>query len=534
MSDYGDCKDKHTLFAALLAAEGIKAYPVLIRAEGDTDNVDPDVPSPMQFSHVITAVPQDKGYLFLDTTPEVGPYGYLVPELRDKKALVMPDGSPASLVQTPADPPFNSLFTFQADAAIDDAGTLTGKMQFTARGDFEVIYRALFRQAGQPQWNDLVQRISSSLGFGGTVSVATATPPDETDVPLHVEYNYTRKEYSDWANRRIGPPFPAILLPDVPEDEDKNPKPLKLGTPHDFVYEATIKLPANSNPTLPSAVHFDGEVGTYQADYSFSNGVLHVERRMTRKVRDISPTQMDAYKKWKKTIEHDQEAYIPLFGGTSAFSDIAGSPEARALFDEGRNAWQKRDLGGAADSFQQAVDKDPKFAQAWYALGAVNLALGDTDEAVAALKKAAALDPNEPENYASMTSELIARHHEDDALAIWQQIEKENPQTPDSPRQVAAILIEMKRYTEAVPELESSTGRYPKDAYLQYQLATACFYTNSPDKGVASAKKALALDQTPRILNDVAYVLADNNTHLEMRCATRNKPLRRSKPSSAQ
>jgi transglutaminase-like putative cysteine protease len=69
MSDYGDCKDKHTLFAALLAAEGIKAYPVLIRAEGDTDNVDPDVPSPMQFSHVITAVPQDKGYLFLDTTP---------------------------------------------------------------------------------------------------------------------------------------------------------------------------------------------------------------------------------------------------------------------------------------------------------------------------------------------------------------------------------------------------------------------------------------------------------------------------------
>jgi transglutaminase-like putative cysteine protease len=50
---YGDCKDKHTLFAALLREEGIQSYPVLIDS---SRKLDPDVPSPAQFDHVITAI----------------------------------------------------------------------------------------------------------------------------------------------------------------------------------------------------------------------------------------------------------------------------------------------------------------------------------------------------------------------------------------------------------------------------------------------------------------------------------------------
>src|ERR1700689_4135009 len=59
-NDYGDCKDKHTLFAALLAAENIKAYPALISS---TMKIDPEVPSPLQFDHVITAIPKGNGFL---------------------------------------------------------------------------------------------------------------------------------------------------------------------------------------------------------------------------------------------------------------------------------------------------------------------------------------------------------------------------------------------------------------------------------------------------------------------------------------
>src|SRR6202171_6321256 len=55
---YGDCKDKLTLFSALLRAEGIQSYPVLIHS---TRKLDADVPSPAQFDHVITAAPMGGG-----------------------------------------------------------------------------------------------------------------------------------------------------------------------------------------------------------------------------------------------------------------------------------------------------------------------------------------------------------------------------------------------------------------------------------------------------------------------------------------
>src|SRR6202166_2516551 len=74
---YGDCKDKHTLFSALLRAEGIQSYPVMIHS---TRKLDVDAASPAQLDHVITAAPLGTGtaLTWLDTTPEVTPYGLIL------------------------------------------------------------------------------------------------------------------------------------------------------------------------------------------------------------------------------------------------------------------------------------------------------------------------------------------------------------------------------------------------------------------------------------------------------------------------
>jgi Domain of Unknown Function with PDB structure (DUF3857)/Transglutaminase-like superfamily len=70
-NQYGDCKDKHTLLASLLNASGIKAYPALISTSRD---IDPEMPSPSEFDHVITVIPQASALSWLDTTAEVGPF----------------------------------------------------------------------------------------------------------------------------------------------------------------------------------------------------------------------------------------------------------------------------------------------------------------------------------------------------------------------------------------------------------------------------------------------------------------------------
>ena len=114
----------------------------------------------------------------------------------------------STLVKTPADPPFKSEVKFEIDAALGSDGTLTGKIQRTVRGDFEVILRVAFRQTAQAQWKDLVQQFSYNCGFSGAVSEAVVSPPEETSNPFRILYAYKRKDYPDWANHRITPPSP--------------------------------------------------------------------------------------------------------------------------------------------------------------------------------------------------------------------------------------------------------------------------------------------------------------------------------------
>src|ERR1035438_6359654 len=88
---YGDCKDKHTLLASLLEAEGLHASSVLINS---SRKLDPDVPSPSQFDHVITMLPIGAGNgkkeeVWMDTTAEVAPFRLLAYSLRRKQALVI-------------------------------------------------------------------------------------------------------------------------------------------------------------------------------------------------------------------------------------------------------------------------------------------------------------------------------------------------------------------------------------------------------------------------------------------------------------
>ncbi len=61
---YGDCKDKCTLMRAMLDVAGIPSVPVLVNA---TSLVDPDLPSPSQFNHVIVGIPTSE----LDLSPEL-------------------------------------------------------------------------------------------------------------------------------------------------------------------------------------------------------------------------------------------------------------------------------------------------------------------------------------------------------------------------------------------------------------------------------------------------------------------------------
>ena len=93
----------------------------------------------------------------------------LLPQLRDKQALVMSSDNSAELLATPTSATVHGRHVFKIDGKFHEDDTLDAKIESSDRDDLELALRAAFRTVPEPKWNDLVQQISYGLGFSGTV-----------------------------------------------------------------------------------------------------------------------------------------------------------------------------------------------------------------------------------------------------------------------------------------------------------------------------------------------------------------------------
>jgi uncharacterized protein HemY len=531
-NNYGDCKDKHTLLASLLQASGIVLYPALISS---AHKLDPDVPSPAQFDHIIGYLPPNGGHsaLWLDTTPEVGPLGYLVPRIRDKPALVMSGEKPAELINTPADPPLLNTLTYKIAAKLADNGTLDAKVERTDRGDTEVILRSAFRKLGESDWKELMQRISYGSGYAGTVSEVQVSSPEAIAEPLHISYSYNRKEYPDWTNHHITPLPAPYFMPQVQEDDSQPKQPVWMGSSIEVISEATMEMPKGYLPKVPAAVDLKYDFAEYHSSYSQANGVLTVHRRLLTKVREISLAQLDDYKIFYKKMDEDAGQYVEM--DTNANSSLAAAgplrqkgfeyrdaiealpassdSEATRNEQEALDAMKTYDVARAEYLLKKAVERDPKFTRGRLRLAALYLGLAATSDATSTVQKAIEADPSQPLCYRILAYASVAMNHPDDAIKAWQGLLKVVPDDAEATSALGPVLMMRKRYIEAVPYLEAGAQKYTSPG-AQLQLGSAYLHSGQPEKGAALLEKFLTDDSTALMMNDAAYELADANVDL--------------------
>ena len=525
-NNYGDCKDKHTLLAALLQASGITLYPALISS---SHQLDPDVPSPAQFDHVIGYLPQGKTALWLDTTPEVSPFGYLLPALRDKSALVMMGDKPAQLVTTPVDPPFASSQTFKIEGKLSEDGSFQAQVQDSARGDGEIYLRAAFRRVPQPQWKDLVQQISYALGYAGTVSDVNASAPDLITEPFHFSYSYNRKDYPDWTNRQFSVPGLPFYMPLVKDDAKDV---VWLGPLLETVADSKVELPKGYKPQLPSNVDLKYDFAEYHATYSQDEGTLTSKRRLVIKMREVPVAELDDYRSFVKNLQNDVNRYVQTTTATSSnlaspstsgimptfMSGLQGLPdssssEANRLENDARSPALQKDPSAAIGALKKAVQADPKFARAWVELATLHLIQRQNDSALDSLRTAIDLDPKQLAVRKMYAFVLASLRRKEGALQAWLDILKQAPDDPDANSAAASFLMQDKRYADAIPYLETlvknSTTTFP-----HIQLGSAYLRSGQTEKGTAILQKVLETDSKPESFNDVAYEFAEADTNL--------------------
>ncbi|HEX3323100.1 MAG TPA: DUF3857 domain-containing protein [Terriglobales bacterium] len=529
---YGDCKDKHTLLASLLQAAGISAYPALINT---TRAMDQDVPSPAQFDHLISVVPHGKGFFWLDTTTEVAPLGYLMTPLRDKQALVIPSDRQAVFATTPRDPPFDSVTTFKIEAKLSDSGTLDGRVDRSDRGDVEVLLRSKFRRTARSQWKNLVQGVSYSSGFGGTVTDVDVSVPEATDAPFRLSYSYNRAAYGgDWENRRITVPLPSILLPTIENDGDKSSDPIWLGSPQEMEFESRLELPDGYKPELPQNIDITRDFAEYHASYDFDQGLMIARRRLLLKAREIPVGRYEEYKLFQKAVEDDRNRYFGLTSGSpsartnapttdrgvsfwEAVSNLPDSrnPEAVQAEADAGEAYHKNSVQAAIYAARSAVATDPKFVRAWIFLAGVLVDSGQIERAIEAYHKAIEADLHQPLSYEGLAILLMSEGRYEEAVEVCEDLLKIEPESATALLNLGSAEMKLGRAAEAASNLESALRVLPASVSLQIQLGEAYSRSGKSDKAFAAFSKALEIQPGARTESSIAYTLAEAHTDLK-------------------
>jgi Tfp pilus assembly protein PilF len=132
---------------------------------------------------------------------------------------------------------------------------------------------------------------------------------------------------------------------------------------------------------------------------------------------------------------------------------------ARKPFEQGMNAWQKKDYQQAANKFEKAVAAYPEYDTAYNNLGVMYAHLGQNDKALAAFRRAVEL----------------------------------NDKNADADRNLARMLIRQKDFPHAEELLKKAMTVQPPDAATLTMLAVAEIQDGKLDDAIKDAQRVNAM-----------------------------------------
>jgi tetratricopeptide (TPR) repeat protein len=514
-NQYGDCKDKHTLLSSLLEATGMHASSVLINS---SRKLDPDIPSPSQFDHVITLLPMGKEEVWMDTTTEVAPFRLLSFNIRKKQGLVIPVEGAPHLEETPADPPMANMQVQTIDGSINELGKLNAKVSYVVRGDTELLMRIIFRRVPSSQWEHLVENINAMGGLDGEITNLKVGDPAATREAFQFSYDVAKANFLDWSKKKseIDLPLSQFSLADPDEDETgADADPIKFGPPGEFTYRVKLVLPAKYTAHTPLPFSMKRDYGEYKAGYALDGPVFTAERSMLMRERELPATRTGDYLAFRRAVLSDLGQHLAV--ENTAAGSPAPPPDMKAddLNESARAAMGNGNFTLAIQLLKRAVEVDPKNKYAWNNLGLAYLSLRQGNDAVASFQKALEVNPYDEFAYNNLGRAYWQdRKYDDAANAFHKQLDN-NPLDKFAHANLGAMYAEWHKYDLAAPELEKAASLTPDDPGLQVSLGDAYLNLGQDDKALAAFDHAIEISATPLVWNNIAYQLSLKNTHLD-------------------
>jgi len=323
---YGDCKDKATLFIALVRRMGIRANPVLLSASGGADST---LPTVQQFDHMIAAVDRPEklgGRIYLDLTSDLTPYGELPPAEEGSFALVVHDDGTYEGVTLPETQPSANRAETRIVGELNADGNFAGHYTELKTGGLQYsLRRAYARVFSKDELSRLTQALANGVFSGASGDSLTLFDGRDLQAkPLVSLAVHDALVLSSGGGTRIFtlptalPNFESLGLASQLERRKPRRYPIDISEvigPIETVSELRMTLPAGWKAELPSNVTEASEFGTYSAQYAQDGRDLRVTRRMTGARGTAPPDSIDALITWLRAISKDDVKFIVLKPG---------------------------------------------------------------------------------------------------------------------------------------------------------------------------------------------------------------------------
>jgi tetratricopeptide (TPR) repeat protein len=508
---FGDCKDKHVLIEALLRAVGIESSPVLV---APMQFVDVTVPSPTQFSHVITRVDSSGGAVWIDGTVAPAPVGYLPFTERDRDGLLVPASGVAALVRTPAEGSRPTTSSTILAGAIDASGTLEMRFETTLTGDLDFTMRTALRQLTEAQRREVLG-IAYTQTYGGKLIDIQLPNVEDVSGPVVVSGRVSTPNYSGWVDGRIRPPLPPVEMPELPTGRAVR-YPLELGPTIRASVVSRLELPEGYVADIDGKPSFERSISNavvrYRLSMAIDNRTLVVEVASEALTTQLSPAQIEDFRAYRTQATSAtpwvqlRDAWPWTSVSVPRFQNPQGqNAQATLLVAQAQRSTSR---GVAEGLLRKAVAIEPTHPTAWSLLGdTVTHTHRDGGDGVSLMRHQIDVAPS-ADAYKRIGTSAMSHERWGAAAAAFREGIGKYPDDRDMPALLGEVLINDGLGAEAVPVLEAEAARRPRSSRLQLALGRAYLQAGKSDEGVAALHAAVAREAGPNIWSMAAYELA--------------------------
>ena len=542
---YGDCKDKVTLLETMLEVEGVHADPVLV---GAAVQIDPEVPTPIQFDHAITFAQVGGKGQWLDSTIGVAPYGYLLPQLRGSEALVA-TRTGGSLQKLPSALPFTREYHLRISGDVDSQGTLNGEVELQTRGDLEVLIRSINNRVSPEQMAKTADEIlvRTNRFLYGTVQYrdfrigngADTTNPvtalfKVTGKLLFVDPKAPRQQIMEVIDYALVKQVQDLKLIPTGKTEANTGGAAEgaIEWKGPVVYSAKVELTfsdmTDSGVPSPKTARVTRSFAELQSSDSWNGKVFRGYKELklgvpsisagdekelsafTKEISDSFPGPAKAIKERKEASDAKETKEVKII----AAGKYVPSSEAREKFEKGEEDYKRKNWANAIEAFGAATKADPRYPEAWRELGRSRMYERQYADAEVDFRKYLELAPDDHLAYLNMAWVLyVEKKFEEDRDLMLKRIAAA-PGDGDANFRLGVAYLALHQPALAVPVLKTSVAIFPQ--YLDAHIALGRAYLETHQDLLAQEilRKAVAIDSSEGTLNNVAYILSEHNVLL--------------------